>query len=372
MIVYIAMLITTITFIYMAEKTSNKKGKFFLYFVAVIPFVIVSAFRYNVGTDYYFRYVPDYNSIANGNDVGNLEIGFKLLIKFCIAFTENPQILFIITSIVINLLTFYVVYRFSKNIIFSIIILFFNGFFFSSLNIVRQCLAISIIFVGYTFLIKEEKELKNNLLFVLFVVIAYLMHKSSIITASFLFFSKRNIMNWKWVMPFTIIVLILGEKLIYPFELILENTKYSVYFLDKFLESNVSIIYLIENTIVYILMNIKYYFDKKNGTVNKEEVLFLNIEGLGLIITALARCHVGFDRLALYCLSFQLLSIPFYVQKIKDEDVKEGKLREKQYMVMVAFIIIMFIGIFTKTNILNNNGEVVPYRTVFDKNFEIR
>ena len=39
---------------------------------------------------------------------------------------------------------------------------------------------------------------------------------------------------------------------------------------------------------------------------------------------------------------------------------------------MIAVSIVMFIAIFTKTNILNNNGEVVPYKTVFNKNYEIR
>ena len=371
MIVYIAMLVTTLIILYGAEKTYNKNIKIFLYFLAVIPFIVVSGIRYDLGTDYSFRYVPDYNSIANGEDVVNLEFGFKLLIKLCILFTNNPQILFVITSIIINALFFYVVYKYSKNIIYSIIILFFNGFFFSSLNIVRQCLAISIILIGYTFLIKED-NIKRNILYIIFLFIAFSIHKSSIITASFLFFTRRNIMNWKWVIPCTILVLLLGEKLLIPLKELLKNTKYSVYFLEKFLESDVSIIYLIENTIIYILMNIKYYYDKKNNRTNKEEIIFLNIEGLCLLITALAKCHVVFDRLALYCLSFQILSIPFFMEKIKEEGIIKEKLEQKHYLWMMILITIMFISIFTKTNILNNNGEVVPYKTIFNKNYEIR
>lgn len=372
MIVYIVMLLTTIIITYIAEKSSNPKIKPILYFLAVIPFILVSAIRYDVGTDYSFRYVPDYNCIVNGGDVDNLESGFKLLIRFCILFTTNPQILFVITSIIINILVFCVVYKFSKNIIFSIIILFFNGFFFSSLNIVRQCLAISIVFVGYTFLIKDGNKKKNKIAFLIFVSIAYFMHKSSIITASFLFLTKKNIMNWKWVFPCTIIILLLGERLLVPLKELLQNTKYSVYFLDKFLESDVSIIYLIENIVVYALMNIKYYYDKKNNMVNKEEILFLNIEGLCLLITSLAKCHVAFDRLALYCLSFQILSVPFLVNKIKEEGISKEKFEHKKYIGMMALFIIMFLAIFTKTNILNNNGEVVPYKTIFNTNLEIR
>lgn len=372
MIVYIGMLIVTILLLYFAEKNSNKKIQIFLYCLAVLPFIVISAIRYNLGTDYSYRYVPDYNTIANGGDVKNLEIGFKGLIKFCLLFTKDPQLLFVITSIIINVLIFYVIYKKSTNIIFSVIILFFNGFFFSSLNIVRQCMASSIIFIGYLFLVKEDNVKKNNILYIICVCIAFLIHKSSIITAVFLFYTRRNIMNWKWVIPCSIIMLLLGEKLLVLFKVLLQNTQYSVYFLDKFLKSDVSIVYLIENIIVYTFMNIKYYMDKKNNKTNKEEILFLNIEGLCLIITVLAKCHVEFDRLSQYCLNFQLLSIPYFINKIKLDDIAEKIYNPPKYIGMIVVSIVMFMAIFTKTNILNNNGEVVPYKTVFNKNYEIR
>ena len=58
MIIYITMLGVSILFSYISTKY-DKILKNIFRILSVIPFIIVSGFRYKVGTDYLFRYVPD-------------------------------------------------------------------------------------------------------------------------------------------------------------------------------------------------------------------------------------------------------------------------------------------------------------------------
>ncbi len=60
------MIIISLVFAILANKTKSKIRKIIYYIGICIPFIIVSGIRYDVGTDYMFRYVPNYISISEG------------------------------------------------------------------------------------------------------------------------------------------------------------------------------------------------------------------------------------------------------------------------------------------------------------------
>ena len=176
MYIYIITFLITIALVWIAQnKIKNKKLKILLLLIAVIPMFLVSAFRYDLGTDYTKRYVADYNTLAKGKDVKNLEIGFKAIDYLCLFFTKEPYLLFVITSLIILAIIFEVIYKKSNNILLSIAIFFLWGYFFGSLNLVRQYIAISLILLGYQFLMNENKK-KAYIGFVICAIFAFLMH----------------------------------------------------------------------------------------------------------------------------------------------------------------------------------------------------
>ena len=78
--IYIISFFLTILFIWLAKtKVKSKKTKITLLIIAVLPMLLVSALRYNVGTDYGKRYVANYDMIREGIEVEDLEIGFKII-----------------------------------------------------------------------------------------------------------------------------------------------------------------------------------------------------------------------------------------------------------------------------------------------------
>ena len=128
------MTLISLLFVYLSTKTENKKVKISFEILAAIPFFVISAIRYKVGTDYTFRYVGDFQSISKGIDVENLEFGFKLIIKICLIFSQNSQWLFVVTSAMIIFLVMMTIFSESRNTLMSVLIFFYRRFLFSVLK----------------------------------------------------------------------------------------------------------------------------------------------------------------------------------------------------------------------------------------------
>lgn len=142
MVIYIVGFLITLLFLWLLQnKAKTKKTKIILMILAVLPLFTISILRYDVGTDYLKRYVTDYFDIAQGRDIPNLEIGFQLIDRVCLMFTQEPYLLFIVTSAIILGIFFGTVYKESKNILLSIAIFFLGRFFlwFIKLNKTIYC-----------------------------------------------------------------------------------------------------------------------------------------------------------------------------------------------------------------------------------------
>lgn len=200
------------------------------------------------------------------------------------------------------------------------------------------------------------------------------MHSTSIVGFLLIFLGKKMLVSAKWVLPVSIIVLLLGENIMQILGIVIEKTRFGIYLTGKFAQGKVSILNIAENVIVYLWMYFIYRSKRKNGEkIERQATLFLNIQGLALLVTVAGACHMHFARIALYFVAFQILSIPYYIEimpfkqiseKIKEKLKKE--IDEKQLKkVTIVLLIIGFLGMFGYTNILNNDNGVLPYKTIF-------
>lgn len=376
MYIYIITFLLTIVLIWLAEnKAKSTKLKTVLLILAIIPMFFISAIRYNVGTDYDKRYVYDYYRLSKGEYIDNLEIGFKTIDYICLLFTKEPYLLFAVTSLIILALIFEVVYKKSTNKILSIAIFFLGGYFFASLNIVRQYVAFALVLLGYQFLMDENKK-KAYIGFVICAILAFLMHSSSIICFIILIMTKKEIMNAKWVIPLSVLILILNKNIMVILTPIIKNTRFNVYLTGKYTAGELSFLQIAENLIMYLGMYFTCYFKKKQGNeIDKQGITLLNIQGMALLLTVSGVIHALFIRMAIYFVAFQIISIPYFLSilqfnKITDiinEKFKKN-LKEKILKVVVySCIVLGFSAMFIYTNILNNDNEVLPYKTVFSK-----
>lgn len=378
MAIYITMLFISVISLIAASKVQKKWKKITLYVLSVIPFFLVSAFRYDVGTDYLKRYWYDYNRMVQGKNVSNLEIGFKIIIKICIILSKEPYILFVICSGIIIGLIMYTVITKSRNPILSVLIFFLGGFFFDSLNIMRQYMAMSIVFFAYNFLLEDKK----TILYILCVILAGTFHSSAFIMLVLALLPKKEYANWKLVLPVTVIILLLNERLLKILEIALQGTRFNVYFSEKLAKGEVSFLLIAENLLFYLAMNYMYFKNKKIGNIDKQDTLFLNIQTLALLCIAISTCHMLFIRITLFFSIFQIISVPYYISKMPIQEIErdinkisKGKLKlkkEKFQKYATIIIVLCFIFAFTRTNILTNTNRVLPYRTIFNKELSIK
>ncbi len=375
MYVYVIMLLFSLLFILLAEKSNNNKAKKIWTLLSVVPFILVSALRYDVGTDYFYRYVPDYNKIANGGSVDNLEIGFKLLVNLCILITKDYQIIFVVTSVVIMTLFMYTIQRQSTNKALSVTIFLLGGFFFQSLNILRQYMAIAIVFFSYRYLLKDKYSV-----FIISVILAFFIHNASIVCLVMLLLKDKDVFNIKTILIVALTIFIFGTPLINLFKTVVQNTRFSVYIDSLYDRGEMRKLTILSNAIIYTFMYSLYIVRKKKSKITKEDIFYINMQGLTLICIMLSSKFYLFFRIAYYFMVYQIISIPYFIKTIKIEDIyiyyvkdilKEkiiikSEVLKKLPIILNVFIILYFSVILSYTNILNNDEEVLPYKTIIN------
>lgn len=374
MIVYLIMLLLSIVFIFIAQKSKNKVLKVILYICSILPLFLVSALRYDLGTDYTKRYVSAYNALLHGKEVMSLEITFRNLVKICTMITSDSNMLFVITSFIIIVLIMLTVLTKSKNKILSVIILVFGGFYFESLNLIRQYISISIILWSSHLLLKNNW--KYYILYILSVILATSIHTSAFVAIVIVILGKFTFVNWKWFLPIVIGILVFNNKIMDLVIKIIELTKYKHYL---YISGEISYLNIIKNIFLFIVMQYVYNQAKKQNKLENDDKFYLNIQGLTLLVVCLGACNFQFSRIAIYFYIFQIMSIPHFINKLSMEPFENliKKIFKKENLkiklkpfVYIGVVLLFGVNIFY-TNVLNNDNEVIPYKTIINKDITI-
>ncbi len=157
------------------KKTLACRGALML---CALPSAVLSGFRYAVGVDYFYTYVPLYQKIASGmslREVGT-EPGYYFLNKLIILLGGGTVWVFLITSLMIAGLFFLAFYQQSESFVLSVAMFFAAESYFVSLMYVRQFIAAGFVIFGFRY-IREKKFWK----YALCIGAAFLFHTSAVI-----------------------------------------------------------------------------------------------------------------------------------------------------------------------------------------------
>lgn len=378
MLVYISMIALAILFSYLFSRTDKKKNKIIYFILTMLPFIIVSAIRYDVGTDYFFRYVPNYNTFVEGGTVDSLEILFRAMIRLCICISDDYIILFAITSIIINTLIISAIFKFSKNVTISIMIYFCASFYFESMNIVRQFISMAIIFASYKLLFKK----RTILLWGLCIITATLFHTMSIVFVIAILLDKK-VIDYKILAILIILIVFLGKPIIdSTVSLTANSTNVNIAKYARYLErtGDLPISTIVIEVGVYIYLYLLYKNALKNGKEkNKELIFFINMQSITLLFTVM-NIHLDlFFRIASLFSIFKILSIPYfyYINKDCNWKVFDLKISLNNKLLKVVgkwnliFCICVILALSAKmifSNVIKGSEEVLPYKTIFSRN----
>ena len=147
MAVYIIMTIISMLFAGYAHNVKDVESLDSTYRIlgvmAFLPFAVVSALRYQVGTDW-----PIYNDYFHSIPAGGKKFTeplFNLLNRFLYHFTQNSYILFAVVAVLLLSFMFLTIFQQSEYLTLSILIFVVSGDFFNSQNQIRQMLATAIL-----------------------------------------------------------------------------------------------------------------------------------------------------------------------------------------------------------------------------------
>ncbi len=359
MAVYITMFFLTLIFAiiydYAARDTiKNILLRQTLFLFMCIPTIFVAAVRYDVGVDYFNIYWRFYESVEAGRTtiIGSnvsMDVGLRALNAFLLRLSDSPITFFIFSSILIYFSIFRYVKKQQERIMLSVMCFLLSGIYFTSLNIVRQFIAIAIVLWGWKFL-KERKMLP----YIGCCIFASLFHLSSLIMVVFYFLQYINITKKSFGK--ILVAAICATPIIkVVFEFIVVNTRYSYYLNNKLYVVD----YDLAGTVYAILLTAFAFWrykecEKKTGF----DFLFKMLLCYDVVI-----CMSYFiplcNRISIYFKLFIFLDmLPMLITSFAAR-------RKKVLLTLMCFA---FMGATTfYLYYINGNSGVFPYTTIWSR-----
>ena len=365
MLVYFIALALSILFCVLHNHATKKSLKILFAILSCLPFFLVTAFRGNsVGIDTWNNYSPIYNNIASYGEnfdtfswlQAKYEPGFSLIIISLASIFKDPTMLFIFGAGIITFFTFSAIYKQSKKPLLSILIYFLSGAILLGMNGMRGYMSLAIVL--YTLQFVQQRKL---LPFVIFIILASLIHKSSL--PFILLYPLWNlVIKPKYALIATIATVPLLPIIYNLFAIFLQgsDSTYSNYFQGNSIV-NPTISMLIINVFLLAFFAVNF----KNHQKDKLYNLFLKLQVISVIVCILSfKIPLAF-RMEQIIDFFQILSIPYNLYLIQKHPPKKSK--ANIYYILLAAVIAMFSAYFVNTFILNDDNQVRNYKTVFEE-----
>ena len=332
-------------FFNLACKGKNKNS-FMKAFISLLPLTIISAIRYDVGWDYLkiYTYGFYFNSLGIKGYFG--EEAFNLLNRLIYRFTTNVDWLFIICSIIIAIFLSKAIKDQAKNMTMSILLVFLTRYFFLTMNIVRQGIAMSIILYSLKFI--KAKEFKK---YAFCVILAYSIHNMAVIFLPFYFIANINFFKGynKLLLMFSPAILIASQKIILE---IIKGTKYINYFGSQFDGNEFLITEIIINSLILLFGVLNY--KKKN---DEYYYIYFNMQVIAFVLSIFSKYIPVVDRIIWFFSVQQIFFIPLILRNYK---------REKKLITGTVILTYLTIVVMMQT-LLTDSYSILPYNTIFNK-----
>lgn len=350
-----------ITIYVMFDKKTKKIQVIDIIMIGIL--VLVSGLRCNFGSDS-FNYYNQYNSVTD--IYSNFWEAFNSTyqsgyISLCYIVYELIHFEFAIFWVV-ALITypFIIIYARKKtqrpSIVFAMYIL--MGFFVSSNNILKQNIAMVIMFGAYYGFLKEKKYFG----YVILTVIASKFHITAIIAGICIFLATKIEPNYKNFIKFILIGIIISifYNVIAPF--IINNMQILADY-EEYLSLERSTTTIIRGTInvisyiimygilTIILLNKRKQIEELENNNCYREISFLFI---AIMISIISIRNQTMNRIAMYLYQFIIFMIPSLFS------LKYTIKAKKRYL---TFFIFLFIGWFCLNNIVGAENRYYDYST---------
>lgn len=315
------------------------------YILSFLVLWLVSALRYRVGTDFYNYYI--YFNRIHIAEVRNNEYGIWIVGSIIKFFTSNGQFFIGACSLITIVLIYMTINKNSLLPELSIILFISFGFYFTSFNIIRQYIALSIVFYAVQLLFQNK-----GVYFILLIFLASFFHYSAILCLAIFIIYKlqqNNITLRNLVVVGTVFCYFL-------YDIIIKNIflgDYQIYNNTKYLNEGASITFFIVNLIIITILLFMY---NKLIIYNPNNQLYIILILIGTGISLLGTKSLIINRVSEYFSIYTILVLPDVVGILKDKHLK--------IMGYVGLIIFSILGFYLYLS--RNLGGVLPYHMIFN------
>ncbi|MDQ0187218.1 EpsG family protein [Cytobacillus kochii] len=286
-------------------------NKLMITFVAFI-LIAVSGARTNIGDTFFYMHAYEVNDFSWATIVEGKDIGFGLLQMVLKFYTDDPQVLIFVVSLLTNSLIVFVLAHYARLFELSIYIYITGGLFLVTMNGIRQCLAAAIVFAATKFLING-----NWPVYFLFVILASSIHQSALILLPIYFFVRYK--AWSKA---TLILLLIAVLIVVGFNEFstllfsaIEDTQYGQY--AEFQEGGANILRVaVEATPLFIA----YLGREKLRTIFPKSDFIVNMALVGLVFMIISTQNWIFARFSIYFSLYQLILVAWIVKLFQPKD----------------------------------------------------
>lgn len=291
-----------------SRKKDSKMNKYNLlfYFIPLLSLILVSGFRYKVGTD--FRTYSEVYTFFSGKSikVGAMEIGFGALMGILHKISSNPQFLFLMTSIIINLGIVIFLKNYSEHVTLSMYFYITTYIYYGTMNGIRQYIASVILLLGFKWMIKG-----NFKKYLIYIGIASLFHTTALLMIPVYFLARRDVYSWSNLIFTGVIAVafVFYRPFVNVMFKFLKDSQYGHYgevMVNTSNGANILRIFVCIVPIIFVLLYkeraIKVYGTKVN--------IVINLCIYGMLFMILAYRHVFYARFFMYFDVFYLLLLP--------------------------------------------------------------
>ena len=186
-------------------RLAEKKQSLLLFVFSALCLALLCGLRAeNVGTDTH-TYTTIFETIQSGGLHFDSDIGFYYIVKFIIGFTNSVPLTFALISIITVSFIYYTIWYYRRQGSISFMVFIFICFFYPQMfNIVRQMLALAVVFAATT-----QLEQKRPFVFCLILALATSIHISSLVCVGFLAVHILQNLKNKPIIFYMVVVLFL-------------------------------------------------------------------------------------------------------------------------------------------------------------------
>lgn len=343
-------------------QISNSKHKRELLFgIYIIHFTTIAGCRsITVGTDtrlYNNIFISTINTSLPELISNSKFVGYSLWMKIiALLFNKSYENFLFISAFVTNTLLFQVVYKIKNLSLFSVAYLYITFYYFyQSMNIARQYLAISLCLVFFYLIVYEKKYFKG----ILFWLLAVSIHSTSIVCIVFIPLSKINwnLKKYGYLSAFTILVLFFYNRIFTIFQYFFHD--YQIYNENQYSASGTRILLVLFQLVILLFGLIM---------TNKHKKIYTNdiyvLQSIILISTIIGIFYSNNQlivRMQIYFEIFSIMYIPLLFLKMTPSKLKINKFN----IIFFGILLILLVPYFYQ--VLKNYGDIIPYTTFFRK-----